>query len=330
MDGALNWLFAGTTAVQQVFRCDPATGAVTLRELPAVVGLASAPMARLGPLFYGACVNSRLWPRERPGGSLFQLAAAGATLPPLDSDGDALPNAWETAYGLDPFDGGHGSGAADDPDGDGRTNAQELADGTHPRGIVTRLFAEGATNAFFRTRFDLANVSLGDGALVRARFLTDTGATVAYRSRSCRRGATSASSRRRCRACRRAPSRRSSSRTTSIAVDRAMSWDASGYGSHLETGDCRAVDDVVLRRGLDLRGFSLFYLLQNPQTTAVDRDGALPAPVRRSRRSCAPTRCRQRAAPRSSSTRRAPTGEHGRLGGDHRDVRRSSRSGRCT
>ena len=42
---------------------------------------------------------------------------------------------------------------------DGRTNAQELAAGTHPRGTVTRYFAEGATGAFFHTRIDIGNPS---------------------------------------------------------------------------------------------------------------------------------------------------------------------------
>ena len=60
----------------------------------------------------------------------------GADLAPpaLDSDTDGLSNIWESAYGLDPFSSAGDAGAAGDPDQDGRTNAQELADGTHPRG----------------------------------------------------------------------------------------------------------------------------------------------------------------------------------------------------
>ena len=60
-----------------------------------------------------------------------------------DTDGDGLPDGWENQYGLDPLDsgtfslrtGGAGNpnnGASGDPDGDGFTNAQELASGTHP------------------------------------------------------------------------------------------------------------------------------------------------------------------------------------------------------
>jgi hypothetical protein len=60
-----------------------------------------------------------------------------------DTDSDGLPDGWEVQFGLDPLDngtismrtGGAGNpdnGADGDPDGDGFTNAQELASGTHP------------------------------------------------------------------------------------------------------------------------------------------------------------------------------------------------------
>lgn len=38
-----------------------------------------------------------------------------------------------------------------------RSCAEELAAGTHPRGMVTRYLAEGAQNAFFDTRLALLN-----------------------------------------------------------------------------------------------------------------------------------------------------------------------------
>ena len=65
-----------------------------------------------------------------------------------DTDGDGLPDGWEVKYGLDPFDDGvightnmstgaiiasTDNGAAGDPDADGFTNLQELANGTNPK-----------------------------------------------------------------------------------------------------------------------------------------------------------------------------------------------------
>lgn len=47
---------------------------------------------------------------------------------PLDSDGDGLPDAWETAHSLDPFV----NDADADADGDGRTNQEEYNAGTDP------------------------------------------------------------------------------------------------------------------------------------------------------------------------------------------------------
>jgi len=52
-----------------------------------------------------------------------------------DSDGDGLPDAWETQYGFDPLDDGilnPANGPTGDPDGDGATNLQEYQAGTNP------------------------------------------------------------------------------------------------------------------------------------------------------------------------------------------------------
>jgi len=49
-----------------------------------------------------------------------------------DSDGDGLPDWWETKYGLNPNDPNGVNGANGDPDGDGRTNLQEYILGTNP------------------------------------------------------------------------------------------------------------------------------------------------------------------------------------------------------
>jgi hypothetical protein len=47
----------------------------------------------------------------------------------LDSDGDGMPDSWETANNLDPF---NPADAASDSDGDGLTNLQEFQAGTNP------------------------------------------------------------------------------------------------------------------------------------------------------------------------------------------------------
>src|SRR5439155_17505676 len=53
-----------------------------------------------------------------------------ASPPNDDSDGDGLPDAWETAHGFDPFDPADAGG---DADNDGLTNLQEYLSGTDPR-----------------------------------------------------------------------------------------------------------------------------------------------------------------------------------------------------
>jgi len=51
----------------------------------------------------------------------------------LDSDGDGLPNDWESVHGLDPTIATGDDGPSGDPDGDAFSNLQEFVSGTHPR-----------------------------------------------------------------------------------------------------------------------------------------------------------------------------------------------------
>jgi hypothetical protein len=105
------------------------------------------------------------WPAEADGGgaSLHRNRVFGAGNDPaswtagpptpgrgddgaLDRDGDGLPDAWESAHGLNPDDP---ADAARDADGDGRTNLEEFLSGTDPRDArsvlsVTAVAANGA------------------------------------------------------------------------------------------------------------------------------------------------------------------------------------------
>jgi hypothetical protein len=53
--------------------------------------------------------------------------------PTTDSDGDGLPDWWETMHGLNPNDSTGQNGAAGNPDGDGLDNATEFKFGTNPK-----------------------------------------------------------------------------------------------------------------------------------------------------------------------------------------------------
>jgi uncharacterized membrane protein len=201
------------------------------------------------------------------------------TQPATDTDLDGLPDSWETQFGLDPASTLGTNGANGDPDGDGRTNLQELQEGTHPRGFVTRYLAEGATSAFFSTRIALLNPT-GTDDVVNLRFLRAVGEPVATVVPLPALG-------RRTVDVKTLPGLDEAAFATviesssTVVADRTMTWDATRYGSHAETSVPSPQATWYLAEGATHSGFQLFYLLQNPhdEPVTVQVEFLLPPPL---------------------------------------------------
>ena len=243
----------------------------------------------------------------------------------VDTDSDGLADDWETQFGTDPDT----NDAAADPDGDGFTNAQEHANGTHPTGYFTRYLAEGSTGAFFDDRIALFNPG-ADLATVVLRFQRDTGAEIQQvlaipaRSRATVNPETIVG-------LENAAFATVIESNQSVVVDRTMTWDGTGFGSHAETSIEQPATTWYLAEGSTAGNFDLYYLLQNPNASAADGHHHLPAAERRPGHEvlhgqpAQPShhQHRQRDRLRRTAGHRAHAAEHRRLGDDHLDQRRA-------
>jgi hypothetical protein len=185
-----------------------------------------------------------------------------------DSDGDGLTNEWETLFGLNPNSAAGADGATGDPDADGRTNAAEQTAGSHPRGTLKRYLAEGVSNAFFSTRFAIANPQAST-ARVLLTFTDTTGrvtrhyVAVPARTRATVETAT-------INALNGASFATTMEADAVVVMDRLMEWSANtGYAAHLESAVEQPSTTWYLAEGATHGSFDLFYLIQNPSSAAA-------------------------------------------------------------
>jgi hypothetical protein len=183
----------------------------------------------------------------------------------FDRDDDGLDDRWEAAMGLDYTSSTGNDGPTGDPDADGLTNLQEQAAGSHPRGAARQFLAEGADNAFFKTRLAIANPGTTAATAV-VRLDGDDGSSTSINVH------VPAGARRTVFVDEIAGRASSFSSTVESSVplvgERTMSWDATEYGAHAERASNAPSTQWVLAEGAT-GAFSLFYLLQNPGNVAA-------------------------------------------------------------
>lgn len=144
--------------------------------------------------------------------------------------------------------------------------------------LFTRYLAEGATSAFFSTRLALLNPGTSATATVTMRFLKGTGEVVEHTTTVKPSSRVTLDPRALVGA---AEFSTEVSSTVPLVVDRTMTWDASGYGSHAETAVQFPAQTWYLAEGSTAGDFDLFYLIQNPndEPAVVDVTFLLPGGV---------------------------------------------------
>jgi probable HAF family extracellular repeat protein len=129
----------------------------------------------------------------------------------------------------------------------------------------TRYLAEGATSGFFNTQIALLNPT-STVASVSLRYLPASGGPITQ-------AITVPARTRRTLDPKMVPGLGQAEFSTvvqssqELVVDRTMSWDGAGYGSHSETAVRSPATTWYLAEGATIGGFDLFYLLQNPSAS---------------------------------------------------------------
>ena len=256
----------------------------------------------------------------------------------FDADDDGMSVGWENAFRFDDTDP---ADALLDPDGDGVTNREEFAAGTHPRGQYKYYLAEGAENAFFSTEIAVFRPAVAPpfGSIV-AETLGQNGRRSAgpilnLYDRSSGSAFMLLSPAALGFPIFPIPDQAFSTLIESdvpVAVERTMTWGGgmgAGYGSHAERASSGPATTWYFAEGATHGAFDLFYLLQNPAPTAATATITylLPAP-RAADRADLQRCCRTADAPstwiRSRGSRR-PTSRRAST-----PICRSSPSARCT
>ena len=138
---------------------------------------------------------------------------------------------------------------------------------THPLGFFTQYLAEGATGAFFDTQlalFNPGNRTRDRAAAVpasKARRKSPMLISLPPHTRRALNVETEVAG------LAEASFSTVAESDAQIVVDRTMTWDANGFGSHAETAAAELSRNWYLAEGATHGTFDLYYLLQNPHPT---------------------------------------------------------------